>query len=99
MIAIAVTTMPLSILSLSRKAATIASSRYGNANSASMISTRMRSSQPPTKPEISPSGTPMTIEKMTASSTTSTAVRAPKIVRDITSKPWTVVPQWLREVG
>ena len=47
-IAIAVTTMPLSIVSLSRKAATIASSRYGNANSASMISTRMRSSQPPT---------------------------------------------------
>ncbi len=41
----------------------------------------------------------MAIEKMTASSTTSTAVRAPKIARDMTSKPWTVVPQWLRDDG
>ena len=99
MIAIAVTTMPLSIVSLSRKAATIASSRYGNANSASMISTRMRSTQPPTKPDISPSGTPIASENVTARKTTSTAVRAPKITRDRTSKPCTVVPQWLRSVG
>ncbi len=41
----------------------------------------------------------MATEKITARNTTSTAVRAPKIVRDITSKPWTVVPQWLRPVG
>ena len=41
----------------------------------------------------------MASEKTTARTTTSTAVRAPKIARDMTSKPWTVVPQWLRSVG
>ena len=41
----------------------------------------------------------MASEKTTARTTTSTAVRAPKIARDMTSKPWTVVPQWLRSLG
>ncbi len=41
----------------------------------------------------------MATEKMTARITTSTAVRAPKIVRDSTSKFWTVEPQWLRADG
>ena len=47
-----------------------------------MMKTRSRSAQPPAKPEMSPSGTPMKVEKITDSTTTSSAVRAPQITRD-----------------
>ncbi len=70
----------------------IASSRDGNANSASVTSTRIRSSQPPRYPESKPSGTPTTIDRATASRMTSSAVCAPKMTRDSTSSPPDVVP-------
>ena len=61
----------------SRKAMTMASSRYGKAKMESFSSTRTRSSQPPKYPDTSPTGTPTAIEKHTASRTTSIDVRAP----------------------
>ena len=47
-----------------------------------MTNTRARSTQPPMKPDTRPSGTPMRIEKTTDRTMTSSAVRAPQMIRD-----------------
>ncbi len=76
----------------------MASSSVGKAKMASMISVMMRSSQPPKKPEMSPSTTPMKSENATDSRTTSIAVRAPHMTRDSTSNSRPSVPNqcwWL----
>ncbi len=73
--------IPLPNLSLRRKENTIASSNEGNAYSASMMKTSALSIHPPMKPETRPSGTPITPDMTTEATTTSSAVRAPQIIR------------------
>ena len=60
----------------------MASSKEGNAYSASIRNTRTRSTEPPTNPDTRPSGTPIRAENTTDRTTTSTAVRAPQTTRD-----------------
>jgi hypothetical protein len=69
----------------SRNAITIASSRYGNAYSASMTRTSARSSFPPTKPERRPSGTPTVRAKTSEMNHDLQLVCAPQITRESTS--------------
>ncbi len=60
----------------------MARSSDGNAYSASIRKTSIRSTQLPTKPEIRPSGTPISTESTTEMLTTSTAVLAPQMTRE-----------------
>ena len=86
---------------LGRSTATkaIASNSAGSVNMTSVKRIKMKSIAPPKKPEARPMVTPMVIVTTIAATPTISEMRAPKMIRESTSRPSWSVPSGNRREG
>jgi hypothetical protein len=89
---IPITSRMLNRLGPSTDTSAIASSRPGSVSITSVKRIRMKSTVPPKNPAASPIATPMVSVTAIAAMPTSSEIRAPKMIRESTSRPSSSVP-------